>query len=53
MADIIMESIFAEAAFNWNQSNIVKADQIRKNYINALQEADKGNIIPLIFFAKN
>ncbi|MFN5705999.1 MAG: mobile mystery protein B [bacterium] len=53
MADIIMESIFAEAPFSWNQSNIVKADQIRKNYINALQEADKGNIIPLIFFAKN
>ena len=53
MADIIMESIFAEAPFSWNQSNIVKADQIRKNYINALQEADKGNIIPLINFAKN
>lgn len=53
MADIIMESIFAEAPFSWNQSYIVKADQIRKNYINALHDADNGNIIPLINFAKN
>lgn len=53
MADIIMESIFAEAPFSWNQSNIVKADQIRKNYINALHDADNGNIKPLINFAKN
>lgn len=53
MADIIMESIFGEAPFSWNQSNMVKADQTRKNYIDAIREGDSGNIIPLINFAKN
>lgn len=53
MADIIMESIFGNKPFSWNQSNMVKADQIRKNYINAIREGDKGNIQPLIDFAKN
>ena len=53
MADIIMESILGNKPFSWNQSNMVKADQTRKNYINAIQEGDKGNIQPLIDFAKN
>ena len=53
MADIMMESMFNEEPFSWNQSNMVKADQIRKNYINAIREGDNGNINPLIDFAKN
>ena len=53
MADIIMESIFGKEIFTWHQSNMVKADEIRKEYINALREADNGNITPLIEFAKN
>lgn len=53
MADIIMESILGNEPFSWNQSNMVKADQTRKNYINAIREGDKGNIQPLIDFAKN
>ena len=53
MADIIMESIFGNEPFSWNQSNMVKADQTRKNYITAIREGDKGNIQPLIDFAKN
>lgn len=53
MADIIMESIFRSEAFSWHQSNMVKASETRKKYINALKEADKGNIVPLIEFAKN
>jgi hypothetical protein len=32
---------------------MVKADEIRKSYILALREADKGNIVPLVEFAKN
>ena len=31
---------------------MVKADETRKAYIKALREADNGNIIPLIKFAK-
>ena len=53
MADIIMESIFRKEIFSWHQSNMVKADETRKVYINALREADNGNIEPLIEFAKN
>lgn len=53
MADIIIESIFGQDAFTWNRSNMVKADETRKNYILALKEADNGNINPLIEFAKN
>lgn len=53
MADILMESIFKNEIFSWHQSNMVKADEIRKEYIHALKEADKGNINPLIDFAKN
>ena len=53
MADIIMESIFGKEIFSWHKSNMVKADQTRKNYIVALREADNGNINPLIEFAQN
>lgn len=53
MADIIMESIFGNEVFSWHQSNMVKANETRKQYIKALKEADQGNIAPLIEFAKN
>jgi len=52
MADIIIESIFGKEIFSWHKSNMIKADEIRKAYIKALREADNGNIIPLIKFAK-
>ena len=51
IADIIMESIFKQSNFTWHQSNMVKPDETRKNYIAALRKADKGNILPLIEFA--
>ncbi len=53
MADIIMESIFEKEIFSWHKSNMVKADETRKVYIEALRKADNGNINPLIDFAKN
>jgi len=52
LADILMESVFKLDAFSWNQSNMVKPDSVRKVYINALKEADKGNIKSLLQFAK-
>jgi Fic-DOC domain mobile mystery protein B len=52
MADIIIESIFGKEIFTWHQSNMVRADETRKVYIKALQEADNGNINPLIKFAE-
>ncbi|MDC1237227.1 mobile mystery protein B [Polaribacter sp.] len=53
MADIIMESIFGNDIFSWHQSNMVKANETRNQYIKALREADKGNFKQLIEFAKN
>lgn len=53
MADVIMENVFKKEIFTWHQSNMVRADQTRKEYINSLREADNGNIKPLIEFAKN
>ena len=53
MADILMESIFGKEIFSWHKSNMVKPDETRKQYIDALRKADKGNINPLIEFAKN
>lgn len=53
MADSIIEYIFEAPIFSWNHSNMVKADETRKSYINAIREADKGNIEPLMIFARN
>ncbi len=53
MADIVIESMFGKEIFSWHQSNMVKANETRKEYINALRKADNGNIAPLIKFAKN
>lgn len=53
MADIIIESISNLKNFSWNQSNLIKADEVRKKYIKALKDADKGNITELIQFARN
>ena len=52
MADIIMESIFGKEIFSWHKSKMVKTSDVRKKYINALKEADKGNIDTLLKFAK-
>jgi len=52
MADILMETIFNKEIFTWHQSNLIQANAIRKEYILALKQADKGNILPLIEFAK-
>ena len=51
MADIIMESIFDKNIFSWHSSNMVKADEVRRDYISVLKKADNGNIVPLIAFA--
>jgi fido (protein-threonine AMPylation protein) len=52
MADIIIESIFEETIFSWNQSNMIKANETRAEYINSIREADNGKIDSLIRFAR-
>ena len=53
MADIIMDPIFGNVIYSWNQSNTVKASETRNKYLKSLREADNGNFISLIEFAKN
>lgn len=53
MADIIIESIFGKEVFSWHHSNMVKADEIRKKYIAAIQKGDKGDINALLAFARS
>jgi Fic-DOC domain mobile mystery protein B len=53
MADVLIESVFGEKIFSWNQSNMVKPDDVRKDYIQSMREGDKGSIESLIKFARN
>lgn len=53
MADIIIESVFEKDVFSWHSSNMVKPDETRKEYIAASRAGDRGNIQPLIEFARN
>lgn len=52
MADILIEAISHNQPFSWHFSNMIKPDQTRKLYIKALQEADRGDIQPLVLFAR-
>jgi len=52
MADIIIESVFGMKVFSWNNSNLVKPDNVRKEYIDSIKQADNGSIKPLLKFAR-
>lgn len=52
MADIMIESVFGRDVFTWNNSNLVKPDITRKEYIDSIRQADKGSIEPLLEFAR-
>jgi len=52
MADIIIESVFNREVFDWKYSSKVNPDETRREYISAIREADKGNIKPLLSFAR-
>ena len=53
MADILIENVFKETIFSWNETNMTKPNETRKAYIDAIRDADKGNIVPLLEFASN
>jgi len=52
MADIIIDSVFGMSVFTWNNSQLVKPDQARKEYIDSIRKADKGSMGPLLEFAR-
>lgn len=52
MADIIIESVFGREVFTWHNSNLVKPDNARKEYIDSIRKADNGTIDPLLEFSR-
>jgi len=52
MADILTESVFHRTLFTWQES-MVRPNETRKEYVQALQEADRNNYAPLIEFARS
>jgi Fic-DOC domain mobile mystery protein B len=52
IADILISKLYGEPVFSWGGSQNLSSDSdIRKAYLQALREADKGNYTPLIEFA--
>lgn len=52
MADIIIESIFGMDVFTWNNSNLLKPDNARIEYIESIRQADNDSIELLLEFAR-
>jgi len=53
MADIIIDKIFGLKVFTWGITKLNMQGDSRKMYIAALKAADKGNIKPLLKFARS
>ena len=53
IADVITKNIFGKEEFTWSKADLVKPGQTRKNYLDAIRQADIGNITPLISFARS
>ena len=53
MADLIMEKLYKEPFLPWGGSSLVKPNEKRKEYINAIKIADRQDLTQLIMFAKS
>ena len=53
MADIIIDKIYKQPVFTWGAANLVKQGDIRTSYLKALKAADRGDMEPLIIFARS
>jgi hypothetical protein len=53
MADLIMEKLYNKPFLTWGSSNLVKANDKRKAYIDAIKMADNLDLNSLILFAKS
>lgn len=53
MADILIEKIYKQPHYTWGAGSLVRQGNQRNNYLSAIKEADKGDIQPLITFARS
>lgn len=49
MADLLMQKL-KQKPLNWGQKSLLEISELRKNYINALRKADRGDYMFLIQF---
>ena len=52
LADILISHGLNKTIFTWGNSSLVKPGKTRNTYISSLKEADQGDIIPLLKFAR-
>jgi len=53
MADIIVEKVFKRPVFTWGAANLAQGGDARAAYLAAIKIADRGDIVPLIRFARS
>lgn len=53
LADVLMQNAFRRPVFTWGASVLSKDNEPRKKYLKAVKLADKGDIAPLLAFAKS
>jgi Fic-DOC domain mobile mystery protein B len=53
MADILLEHFFDEPPFTWGTANLVQTGEDRRQYIESLRAADKGDYEPLMRFVRS
>jgi len=53
ITDVIISHIFGRPVFSWGSSDLTRQGEVRKQYIRAVQQADEGNILPLLKFARS
>ena len=53
MANIFLENVLHGSPFTWGNQDLSNPSESRNRYINALQEADNGNLVPLLEFANS
>lgn len=53
MADIIIEKIYKLPVYTWGSASLIKKGDSRSTYLNAVKAADKGDVQPLIIFARS
>ena len=50
MTNLLLKNILKQPVFTWGRKNLSEAGNIRKQYIESLQSADKGDYEPLLAF---
>lgn len=53
VADAIIEKLFRKEPFSWGSAGVLDKNNIRKNYLSAVKQADNNDFQPLIEFARS